>query len=220
MSEEAPLEWWTSPIDHHGHADGPRPDECAVCALQLDRDRLRVEGDALHEWGHQLEAIGKALAAELEKLRDDVTALRMLLTEATAERDQLRARIDAYEGRLEAWEEMDRLISQSSLGTPEAVALRERTPPEIGRAIVRASEYLGRAEEAEAERDRLRDDYQGVAELLVERDRLRKVVEHAIDTLTESAPSAPGVLATVALMRLALDPTELDVSADIGGEEG
>jgi chromosome segregation ATPase len=154
------------------------------------------------------------------ELQDDNTGLRMLLTETTAERDQLQARIDAYEGRLEAWEEMDRLISQSSLGTPEAVALRERTPPEVARAIVRASEYLGRAEEAEAERDRLRDDYQGVAELLVERDRLRKVVEHAIDTLTESAPSAPGVLATVALMRLALDPTELDVSADIGGEEG
>lgn len=90
------------------------------------------------------------------ELQDDNTGLRMLLTETTAERDQLQARIDAYEGRLEAWEEMDRLISQSSLGTPEAVALRERTPPEVARAIVRASEYLGRAEEAEAERDQVR----------------------------------------------------------------
>jgi len=132
---------------------------------------------------------------------DEITALRMLLTETTAERDQLQARIDAYEGHLEAWEEMAELIAQSSLGTPEAEAIRERTPPGVGRAIVRATEYLARAEEAEAERD-----------------RLRKVIEHAIDTLTESAPSAPGVLATVALMRLALDPSQLDVSADIGDE--
>jgi hypothetical protein len=44
-------------------------------------------------------------------------------------------------------------------------------------------------------------------ELRSENERLRKVVEQVVDTLTESAPSAPGVLATVALMRLALDPT-------------
>lgn len=111
------LDWWTSPIDHHGHPDGPRPDECAVCALQVDRDRLRVEGDALREWGHHLEAGTKILAAELARLRDDVTGLRMLLTETTAERDQLRAGVERAErewsgmrdARDEAAAERDRL---------------------------------------------------------------------------------------------------------------
>jgi hypothetical protein len=61
-----------------------------------------------------------------------------------------------------------------------------------------------------------------IADVVAERDRLRAVVEHAINTLTGSARSAPGVLATVSLMQLALIPTtdQVDISADIGGEEG
>jgi hypothetical protein len=73
-----------------------------------------------------------------------------------AQRDALQARIDAYEGRLEEWEEIDRLIAASSLGTPEAEAIRNRTPPGVGMAITKAAQYMARAEEAEFERDRMR----------------------------------------------------------------
>ena len=47
------------------------------------------------------------------------------------------------------------LIAQSSLGTPEAMAMRARTPPGLAYAISRAAEEMRRADEAEAERDRL-----------------------------------------------------------------
>jgi hypothetical protein len=49
-----------------------------------------------------------------------------------------------------------------------------------------------------------------VKAVVAERDRLKSVVEHAVETLSESASGAPGVLATVDLMRLALDPTGED----------
>ena len=49
-----------------------------------------------------------------------------------------------------------------------------------------------------------------VKAVVAERDRLKSVVKHAIETLSESAADAPGVLATVDLMRLALDPTGED----------
>jgi hypothetical protein len=49
-----------------------------------------------------------------------------------------------------------------------------------------------------------------VKAVVAERDRLKAVVKHAIETLSESAADAPGVLATVDLMRLALDPTGED----------
>lgn len=51
---------------------------------------------------------------------------------------------------------INELIERSSLGTPEAKAIRARTPPAVAHAIVLASGYLRRAEEAEAERDLLR----------------------------------------------------------------
>ena len=46
---------------------------------------------------------------------------------------------------------IEALIEQSSLGTPEAAALRAETPPAVALAIVLASRYLRRAEAAEAE---------------------------------------------------------------------
>jgi hypothetical protein len=51
---------------------------------------------------------------------------------------------------------MQRLIADSSLGGPEAQAIQERAPQGIGRAIALGAQYLARAEDAEAERDRLR----------------------------------------------------------------
>lgn len=57
----------------------------------------------------------------------------------------------------------DELIERSSLGTPEAKAMRSQTPPEVAHAIVRASEYLARAERAEAEVARLQAE-QGTAD--------------------------------------------------------
>jgi chaperonin cofactor prefoldin len=117
------------------------------------------------------------------------------LAEAVNERDALQARIDAYEGHLEEWEEIDRLIAASSLGTPEAVAMREQVPPQLSKVLVRAIQAQQRADAAEAERDRLRavvDDPAGpVAKTMeylgrveAERDRLRAVVdehEHALN---------------------------------------
>jgi hypothetical protein len=84
--------------------------------------------------------------------------------QVVAERDALQARLDAYEGEVEAWEELDRLIADSSLGTPEAVALREQLPPEVSHAIARATEYLVRAEKAETQRDRLAEVLANMAE--------------------------------------------------------
>jgi hypothetical protein len=55
---------------------------------------------------------------------------------------------------LQGSSEIAGLMSKSSLATPGAKALRERTPPDVVHAIVRASEEMARAEHAEAERDR------------------------------------------------------------------
>jgi hypothetical protein len=89
---------------------------------------------------------------------DLLKAVAVERNEARAERDQLQARIGAYEGNLQRWEEGRELIRQSSLGTPEAEAVRGRTGPALGMAMALAAEYLARAEAAEAERDRLRFD--------------------------------------------------------------
>ena len=78
------------------------------------------------------------------------------LRRAIEDRDELQRRIDAYEGRLEEWEEIDRLIAASSLGTPESVAMREQVPPQLSKVLVRAIQAKERADVAEAERDRLR----------------------------------------------------------------
>jgi hypothetical protein len=39
--------WWTSPIDHHQHSAkiGPRPNDCAVCGLAAENERLQAEVD-------------------------------------------------------------------------------------------------------------------------------------------------------------------------------
>jgi hypothetical protein len=96
----------------------------------------------------------RARVLELEgQAGDRERHLSDALKDMRAERDRSRERIAAYEGSLEAWEEMDRVIHQSSLA---AQALIERTPRGVGRAIVLGAQLLGRAEEAEAERDRLR----------------------------------------------------------------
>lgn len=66
--------------------------------------------------------------------------------EAVAERNELRARLDSYEGAVEERERINQLIADSSLGTPEARAIQARTPRPLGRAIVRAVEEMERAE--------------------------------------------------------------------------
>ena len=53
-------------------------------------------------------------------MNDDMEALAVECDRLAGERDDLQARIDAYEGRLEEWEEIDRLIAASSLGGEEA----------------------------------------------------------------------------------------------------
>ncbi len=72
-----------------------------------------------------------------------------------AQLDELQARLDAYEGNVEKWEEIRRLIAASSLGTAEAQAIQARTPAGLGRAMTLGAQYLTRAEQAEAECDRL-----------------------------------------------------------------
>lgn len=56
----------------------------------------------------------------------------------------------------EARARVEALIEASSLGAPEAKAARESVPPEVGIAIARAADYLGRAERAEARLDAVR----------------------------------------------------------------
>jgi len=46
------------------------------------------------------------------------------------------------------WERIERLIEQSSLGTPEAKAARESVAPEIGTALALAARYLGERDDA------------------------------------------------------------------------
>lgn len=86
------------------------------------------------------------------------------------ENARLRERIDTYEGDLEGWEHTENLIRDSSLGTAAAESLRNRTPHGLGKALVLGSQYLVRAEAAEAERDQL----QAVV------DHLRESAESAI----------------------------------------
>jgi hypothetical protein len=211
------LDWWTSPIDHHGHPDGPRPDECAVCALQVDRDRLRVEGDALHEWGHQLAASGKALVAELERLGADAVGLRMLLTEATAERDQLRAVVN---GTIHA---LDAVLAdeQSDLRPPTSIILRTvvrhlreldvswEPTVEIGGQLMTEAQYNAARFPLIDERDRLRAIVEAVQPLLAPFVRFVRLNPGLADDdpLIARVFNAYRVLA------------QLDGSADIGGEE-
>jgi hypothetical protein len=48
------------------------------------------------------------------------------------------------------------LVDAGSLGTPEAKALRESTPPEVAQAIVQVATWMERAESAEEETEQLR----------------------------------------------------------------
>ena len=128
-------------------------------------------------------------------MNDDMEALAVECDRLAGERDDLQARIDAYEGRLEEWEEIDRLIAASSLGGEEAQRVRDSVPPQVGKLITRAMQATMRAEAAEAERDRLRAVVEDVraglptrrfAELEAERDRLRAIVEgEALQLLSE-----------------------------------
>lgn len=70
-------------------------------------------------------------------------------------RDELAA-VEALRARLAREEEIDALIEQSSLGSPEARAVRETVPADVSYAIVAGSRYYERAERAEAENARLR----------------------------------------------------------------
>lgn len=89
------------------------------------------------------------LAAVLEGWQDAAGELVAKYEAVLAERDELRA-AEAERNKIRD------LIERSSLGSPEAKALRDSMPPELARTIVLASEYHRRAEAAEAERDRLR----------------------------------------------------------------
>jgi pimeloyl-ACP methyl ester carboxylesterase len=155
---------------------------------------------------------------------------------AEAERDRLRERIDAYEGEMQAWEEMDRAIRESSLGTPAAQSLAERTPWEVGRAIVLGARHLDRAEKAEAERDQLRDQALPEAAAIMnrlstalgaaeaERDRLRAVVDAArrllrTNTTTDADTSLVAEIDHWALVALDDALHGLDVSTDMDGSD-
>jgi len=64
------------------------------------------------------------------------------------------------------WERIERLIEQSSLGTPEAKAARESVAPEIGTALALAARYLGERDDALArlaEVRALRDRWESLA---------------------------------------------------------
>jgi hypothetical protein len=98
----------------------------------------------------------EANAAFIAAARTDIAAL-------LADRVALAARLAEVEGEVERLREpfaqrerIERLIEASSLGSPEAKAARDRVPMEVGIAITKAADYLGRAKRAEAERDEAR----------------------------------------------------------------
>jgi len=96
------------------------------------------EHEALLIASHTVEPVqdtGKALFGAVERILAD----RLAAAEAAAE-----CHVCADLARVVA------LVERSSLGGTEAKAVRESVPNEIGIAIARAADYLGRAERAEA----------------------------------------------------------------------
>lgn len=89
-------------------------------------------------------------------MRQTITLVRLDVEDLAVQRNALQARIDAYEGKVEQWEEMDRLIRESSLGSPEAQEYIRQAPTGVGMAIVRASELLGDNEELDELVERMR----------------------------------------------------------------
>jgi hypothetical protein len=128
----------------------------------------------------------------------EVADLPRHVADLRAERDRLQAALDKHGVDVERSERINQLIADSSLGTPGARSLAERTSHDAGYAIRRTSEEMARADAAEAERDRLRtelsalhdvaavlrdgtEEYAGVvARVVAERDRLRAVVDAAV----------------------------------------
>lgn len=74
MSESYDGVWWISPVDRHKHSAkiGPRPDVCAVCALDAENKQLRAVVDAKTRFIFQL-------GGENERLRAVVEAARVWL---------------------------------------------------------------------------------------------------------------------------------------------
>ena len=155
------------------------------------------------------------------------------LQRTVGERDALQARIDAYEGHLEEWEKIDRLIAESSLGSPEAVAMRAQVHPQLSKVLVRAIQAQERADALEAERDRLQDDLaferqnakalQGYTDQALEnainaeaeRDRLRTVVDAVRGAfIREPGDETLFINEGVPLVRLADALDQLDVSPE------
>ena len=164
--------------------------------------------------------------------------------ELVDERDRLQARIDAYEGRLEEWEAIDRLIAESSLGTEAAQRVRDRVPPEVGKLIVRVIGEAERADRAEDERDELRAKlhelmardvdmvdlnvqygcpdcgvHHACGEIVAERDRLRAVVQAArayMDSIDSADPTITRQHRQECMGQLRRALRALDVSGDTG----
>lgn len=64
-------DWWISPVDGHRHAlaFGDRPDDCAVCAVAAERDRLREQYDEVVGHNNEFARTCAAHVAERDRLR-------------------------------------------------------------------------------------------------------------------------------------------------------
>jgi hypothetical protein len=129
-----------------------------------------------------------------DELRSEIIALVASIETLEAERDRLRDGIMSAE-----------VHGELIVRMRESVWLKHEADRDRLRAVVEDPDGA-----IEAMHARLDEVQREQTLLIAERVRLRAVVEHAIETLSESAASAPGVLATVDLMRLALDPTGED----------
>lgn len=119
-----------------------------------------------------------------------IDALAEVVRAGGYHRDEERARVEA-------------LIEASSLGTPEAKAARESVPREIGIAIAKAAEYLGRAEEAE---DRARRLSTRIADLTTRDDQATLAVARVQMLCDEWDRLSKGESMTTSAVRAALDP--------------
>lgn len=98
---------------------------------------------------------------------------------------------------------VEALIDASSLGTPEAKAARESVPREVGIAIARAAEYLGRAREAEARAQRFAAR---IADQTALEDQAILAVANVRMLCDQWDRLSKGESITTAAVRAALDP--------------
>lgn len=144
LEAATPGPWW---VHDANDCDIWWGDRAAVRAVDQDCRALRplmTDDEIEAVWKRAGTVIGSDVgkASDAALIAAAVTALPDLLDRLEAVEAECHTCAD--HARVQA------LIERSSLGSAEAKAVRESVPREVGIAIARAAEYLGRAKAAEA----------------------------------------------------------------------